>query len=92
MHRTVSIDFSICVIGHIRMELDNGKMLDMRPGDHVIQRGTMHKWWNGSQTEPARLIAVILPCEPFTIPGTQEVLKEVHVDGSGAEKGDTSKL
>lgn len=32
MHRTVSIDFSICVIGHVRMELDGGEMLDLRPG------------------------------------------------------------
>lgn len=24
MHRTVSIDFSICVLGHIKMELDGG--------------------------------------------------------------------
>lgn len=32
MHRTVSIDFSICVIGHVRMELDGGEMLDLHPG------------------------------------------------------------
>lgn len=32
MHRTVSIDFSICVIGYVRMELDGGEMLDLRPG------------------------------------------------------------
>ncbi|KAF2740654.1 hypothetical protein EJ04DRAFT_571977 [Polyplosphaeria fusca] len=79
MHRTLSIDYSICVIGHVRMELDGGEMLDMRPGDHVIQRGTMHKWWNGSMTEPARFVAVTLPCEPFKLPGTAEMLKEEWV-------------
>ncbi|KAF2018124.1 hypothetical protein BU24DRAFT_165110 [Aaosphaeria arxii CBS 175.79] len=92
MHRTISIDYSICVIGHVRMELDNGEFIDLRPGDHIIQRGTMHKWWNGSKTEPARFVAVTLPCEPFEIPGTGETLREDHVEGTGATKSDGSKL
>ncbi|KAF2256662.1 hypothetical protein BU26DRAFT_414936 [Trematosphaeria pertusa] len=92
MHRTVSIDFSICVIGYVRMELDGGEMLDLRPGDHIIQRGTMHKWYNGSQTEPARFVAVTLPCEPFEIPGTGKMLAEEHIAGSGARQADGSKL
>lgn len=32
MHRTVSIDFSICVIGNVCMELDGGEVLNLRPG------------------------------------------------------------
>jgi len=32
MHRTVSIDFSICVIGHVCMEMDRGETLELRPG------------------------------------------------------------
>ncbi|KAF1960084.1 hypothetical protein CC80DRAFT_489310 [Byssothecium circinans] len=76
MHRTVSIDYSICVIGHVRMELDGGEWVDLYPGDHVIQRGTMHRWQNGSQTEAARFVAVTLPCEPFEIPGTGKMLAE----------------
>jgi quercetin dioxygenase-like cupin family protein len=92
MHRTLSIDYSICVIGHVRMELDNGEFLDLRPGDHVIQRGTMHKWWNGSQTEAARFVAVTLPCESFELPGLGKMLKEEHVEGSGAPQNDGSKL
>lgn len=61
--------------------------------DHVIQRGTNHRWHNGSQTEPARFVAVTLPCEPFEIPGEGEMLREVHVAGSEAKdwKG-SSKL
>lgn len=92
MHRTVSIDYSICVIGHIQMELDGGEMIDLHPGDHVIQRGTMHKWYNASKTEPARFVAVTLPCEPFQIPGTGEMLEEQHVQGTGAAKEDQGKL
>ncbi|KAF2677211.1 hypothetical protein K458DRAFT_162372 [Lentithecium fluviatile CBS 122367] len=92
MHKTVSMDYSICVIGHVRMELDGGEMLDLRPGDHVIQRGTMHKWYNGSRTEPARFVAVTLPCEPFEIPGTGKMLAKEHLEGSGAPQEDGSNL
>jgi hypothetical protein len=60
--------------------------------DHVIQRGTLHKWYNGSQTEPARFVAVTLPCESFEIPGTGKMLAEEHVEGSGAVQRDGSKL
>lgn len=31
----------------------------------------MHKWYNPSETEPARLIATLLPAEPFEIDGKQ---------------------
>jgi hypothetical protein len=86
MHRTVSIDYSICVIGHVRMELDSGDFVDLYPGDHVIQRGTMHKWYNGSSTNPARFVAVTLPCEPFEIPGTGEVLNELHLATTGSKQ------
>ncbi|KAF2709168.1 hypothetical protein K504DRAFT_501912 [Pleomassaria siparia CBS 279.74] len=85
MHRTVSIDYSICVLGLIKMELDGGEWVELRPGDHVIQRGTMHKWYNDSQTEPARFVAVTLQCEPLEIPGTGKMLAEEHLAGTNAE-------
>lgn len=47
--------------------------------DHVIQRGTMHKWHNASKTEPARLMAVTLPAKPIDIGGKE--LTEVHLSG-----------
>jgi quercetin dioxygenase-like cupin family protein len=113
MHRTVSIDFSICVIGHVCMELDGGQKLELKPGvrfqraledgaqegvvltvlqDHVIQRGTLHRWYNGSKTEPARFVAVTLPCVPFEIPGTGKMLTEEHLQGTGATQAEASKL
>jgi len=45
--------------------------------DHIVQRGTMHRWSNPSKTQPARFVAVTLPCVPFDIAGEQ--LKEVHI-------------
>lgn len=92
MHRTVSIDYSICVIGHVRMELDSGDFIDLHPGDHVIQRGTMHKWYNGSSTDPARFVAVTLSCELFEIPGTGEVLAEQHLAVTRSKQEDGSRL
>ncbi|KAI4714881.1 hypothetical protein J4E89_000564 [Alternaria sp. Ai002NY15] len=92
MHRTVSIDYVICTHGDVRMETATGETVDLKPGDHVIQRGTMHKWHNASETEPARFIAITLPAEPFQVPGTGEMLAEEHVKGSEAKDWDVSKM
>lgn len=50
----------------------------------------MHKWYNASETEPARFLGVTMPCEPFEIAG--KMLEEVHVKGTGALKSDGSRL
>ena len=52
----------------------------------------MHRWSNGSATEPARFVAVTLPCESFEIGKTGKMLAEEHVEGSGAKKADGSRL
>jgi len=96
MHQTVSIDYSICCIGTIIHELDSGERVTLKPGvcafvmkklmmltswqDHIVQRGTNHRWINASKTEPARFLAVTMPCEPFDVAGKQ--LKEVHMQDS----------
>ncbi|KAK6366316.1 hypothetical protein, variant [Exophiala oligosperma] len=77
MHQTVSIDYSICVIGEIEHELDSGEVVLLKPGDHIVQRGTNHRWRNASKTKPARFVAVTVACEPFEIAG--KMLEEVHV-------------
>jgi hypothetical protein len=50
----------------------------------------MHKWYNASQTEAARFVAVTLPCEPFEIAG--KMLEEIHVQGTGALQKNGSRL
>ena len=52
----------------------------------------MHKWRNLSETEPARILAVVLPAEPFEIAGTGKLLAEEHVTGSEAKDWDVSKM
>lgn len=77
MHQTVSIDFSVCVLGQIDHELDSGEKVRLNPGDHIVQRGTMHRWINASQSEPARLLATTISCVPFDVAG--EKLREIHL-------------
>ncbi|KAH0831436.1 hypothetical protein AYO21_06434 [Fonsecaea monophora] len=84
MHRTVSIDFSVCVIGEIEHELDGGERVLLKPGDHIVQRGTMHRWHNASKTKPARFIATTVSCVPFDIAGKQ--LEEIHLPPDSQEK------
>ncbi|KPI40416.1 uncharacterized protein AB675_7433 [Cyphellophora attinorum] len=64
MHKTPSLDFSVCVAGVVDHILDSGESIRLYPGDHVVQRETNHKWVNASSSEAARLIAVILQVRP----------------------------
>ncbi|KAH8801358.1 hypothetical protein F5884DRAFT_862057 [Xylogone sp. PMI_703] len=86
MHRTVSLDFAICIAGELDHELDSGERVRLNPGDHIIQRGTFHRWINPSKTEPARFIATTLACEPFEIGG--KMLQEEYLPDEPTEKLD----
>jgi hypothetical protein len=52
----------------------------------------MHKWMNASKTEPARFVAVTLPCVPFEIGQTGRLLVEEHLEGTGKAGGDGATL
>jgi hypothetical protein len=53
----------------------------------------MHKWHNASETEPARFIAITLPAEAFSIPGSQgKMVEEEHVVGSERKEWDVGML
>jgi len=47
MHRTETIDYGIVLEGEIYLLLDDSEVL-LRPGDVVVQRGTLHAWDNRS--------------------------------------------
>lgn len=42
-HKTDSVDYAICLSGEMLMELEDGSV-HLKPGDVVIQRGTLHNW------------------------------------------------
>lgn len=47
MHRTESIDYGVVLAGEIVLVLDEDE-INLRPGDVVVQRGTIHAWANRS--------------------------------------------
>jgi len=46
MHRTETIDYAVVLSGEIHMELDDGSVVRLAPGDTLVQRGTAHRWMN----------------------------------------------
>lgn len=59
MHRTDTVDVVTVLSGEIWAVLDTGEVL-LRPGDVMVQRGTLHAWSNRS-TEPCALVTTMIP-------------------------------
>ncbi|KAL6230271.1 hypothetical protein BDW75DRAFT_244984 [Aspergillus navahoensis] len=70
-HRTVTVDFVTVVDGELALLVgendENCTTLQLKQGDSVIQRGTLHKWVNPSFEKPARFVATLLASKPFDI-------------------------
>lgn len=64
MHRTETIDYIIVLSGKIDMEMDAGKIVNMGPGDVMIQRGTNHAWIN-RYSETCRMAFVLVDAAPL---------------------------
>lgn len=58
MHTTATVDFEVVLSGTVTLELDDGAMVTLNPGDTVVQNGTRHRWSNPG-SEPA-VVAVFL--------------------------------
>jgi quercetin dioxygenase-like cupin family protein len=69
MHRTVSLDYGVVLIGEMELVLDSGETRVMKVGDVAVQRGTNHAWRNTSKTEWARMMYVLQPSLPISING-----------------------
>jgi quercetin dioxygenase-like cupin family protein len=46
MHRTTTLDYGIVLSGAVSMVLDDGVEVELRAGDVIVQRGTIHNWIN----------------------------------------------
>ena len=68
MHRTETLDYAILLEGECDLELDSGETLHMKPGDFVVQRGTMHAWVNSGK-EPCRFAFILIDATPVTVGG-----------------------
>lgn len=62
MHRTDTIDYVICMLGEIDMDMDDSTV-HLKAGDIMIQRGTNHAWVNRG-AELARLAFVLVDGKP----------------------------
>jgi quercetin dioxygenase-like cupin family protein len=69
MHRTSSIDYGIIISGEIELELDNGVVKTIGPGGIIVQRGTIHKWRNPSETDICRIVFVLTEAKPYIFNG-----------------------
>lgn len=59
MHETPTVDYVTVTRGTVTLELDDGKTVDLHPGDTVVQQGTRHAWRNRTN-EPATISVVLL--------------------------------
>jgi quercetin dioxygenase-like cupin family protein len=57
-HRTDSIDYACVLSGEIDMDLD-GANVHLKAGDVIVQRGTIHNWFNRG-TEPCVIAFVLI--------------------------------
>ncbi len=55
MHISDTIDFEYIISGEMWLELDDGVEILLKPGDTVVQNGTIHAWHNRG-SEPCRLV------------------------------------
>jgi quercetin dioxygenase-like cupin family protein len=59
LHRTETVDVGIVLDGETWLLLDDGSETLVKPGDAVVQRGTMHAWANRSD-QPVRMVFVMI--------------------------------
>lgn len=69
-HRTETLDYAILLSGEIDMELEDGEVVHMKPGDVVIQRGTVHTWVNRGSV-PAVTAFILIDARPAEVNGEQ---------------------
>lgn len=67
MHRTSSIDYGIVISGNIELELEDKVLKTVGEGGIIVQRGTIHKWRNPSDTEICRIVFVLTEAKAFEV-------------------------
>ena len=70
MHRTETVDYALLLSGECDLELDSGEIVRMKPGDIVVQRGTMHAWVNNGSV-PAVFAFILIDADPAKVGGQE---------------------
>jgi hypothetical protein len=55
--------------GNIELELEDKVLKTVGEGGIIVQRGTIHKWRNPSETEICRIVFVLTEAKPFEVNG-----------------------
>ncbi|KAH8111895.1 RmlC-like cupin domain-containing protein [Phellopilus nigrolimitatus] len=76
-HRTVSLDYGILMEGTLTLLLDDDKRVVLKPGDVVVQRGTIHGWINEG-TEWTRMYFIMFPSQKVKV-GEKELDTEFRI-------------
>jgi quercetin dioxygenase-like cupin family protein len=66
-HRTDSIDYAVVMSGEIDMDLD-GAVVNLKAGDVLVQRGTIHNWINRGK-EPCVIAFALIDARPVSAGG-----------------------
>ena len=74
-HRTETVDYAILLSGEIDLELDGDAVVHLKPGDVVVQRGTMHTWLNRGSV-PAVFAFILIDAKPDEVNG--ELMRTVY--------------
>ena len=59
LHRTSTIDLGFIVAGVLTLELEDGTMVDLHPGDAYVQNGTQHGWHNHGDVDAVVALVVL---------------------------------
>ena len=70
MHRTETLDYALLLSGECDLELDSGAIVHMKPGDIVVQRGTMQAWVNNGKA-PAVFAFILIDADPAKAGGEE---------------------
>ena len=70
MHRTETLDYAILLSGECDLELDSGEVAHLKPGDVVVQRGTMHAWVNHGPA-PCVFAFILIDANPANAAGQE---------------------
>ena len=69
-HRTETMDYAILLSGELDCELENDEVVSLKPGDVLIQRGTIHTWVNKGSV-PAVIAFILIDAKAVEVNGTE---------------------
>jgi len=64
------MDYAILLSGELDCELENDEVVRLKPGDVMIQRGTIHTWVNNGSV-PAVIAFILIDAKPVEVNGTE---------------------